>query len=301
MNISYDYYRTFYFVAKCGNITQAASLLLNNQPNVTRIIKNLETELGCILFIRSHHGVHLTPEGKQLFEHIRIAFEHIEAGEKELALNKNLQQGTITIGASEIALHCLLLPILKEFRQLYPDIHIRLSNHTTLQAIESLKHGFVDIAVVSTPLDIDHSLECRTIKDVQEIAVCSSAFAELADQPLALSELAQYPLISLNENTKTFAFYSDFFRSNNVPFTPSVEAATTDQILPLVKHDLGIGFIPKAFLEAFNQSSSIHFLDLVPPIPKRAICLVKRKDASLSLAAKKLEEMVLMKAEKNSE
>ena len=68
MNISYDYYRTFYFVAKCGNITQAASLLLNNQPNVTRIIKNLETELGCILFIRSHHGVHLTPEGKQLFD-----------------------------------------------------------------------------------------------------------------------------------------------------------------------------------------------------------------------------------------
>ena len=68
-----------------------------------------------------------------------------------------------------------------------------------------------------------------------------------------------------------------------------------------MKHDLGIGFIPKAFLEAFNQSSSIYFLDLIPPIPKRAICLVKRKDASLSLAAKKLEEMVLMKAEKNSE
>lgn len=47
MNINYDYYRIFYFVAKYGNISQAAKLLLNNQPNLTRTIKNLESELGC--------------------------------------------------------------------------------------------------------------------------------------------------------------------------------------------------------------------------------------------------------------
>lgn len=50
MNINYDYYRIFYFVAKYGNISQAAKLLLNNQPNLTRTIKNLESELGCPLF-----------------------------------------------------------------------------------------------------------------------------------------------------------------------------------------------------------------------------------------------------------
>ena len=52
MNINYDYYRIFYFVAKYGNISQAAKLLLNNQPNLTRTIKNLESELGCPLFSR---------------------------------------------------------------------------------------------------------------------------------------------------------------------------------------------------------------------------------------------------------
>ena len=57
MNISYDYYRIFYYVAKCGNITQAAKELANNQPNVTRVIKTLEQALGCSLFVRSHNGV----------------------------------------------------------------------------------------------------------------------------------------------------------------------------------------------------------------------------------------------------
>ena len=115
MNISYDHYRIFYYVAKYRSITQAATILLSNQPNVTRTIKNLEKELDCVLFVRSRQGVQLTPEGEKLFEHIRIAFEHIEAGEEEIALKKTMKRGIITIGASELALHCLLLPILKEY------------------------------------------------------------------------------------------------------------------------------------------------------------------------------------------
>lgn len=95
MNINYDYYRIFYFVAKYGNISQAAKLLLNNQPNLTRTIKNLESELGCPLFSRTNRGMRLTPEGQKLYEHIKVAIEHIEAGEEEIIESKNLQTGTV--------------------------------------------------------------------------------------------------------------------------------------------------------------------------------------------------------------
>ena len=84
MNICYDYYRIFYYVAKYRSITHAAKALFNNQPNITRTIKNLESELGCLLFIRSSQGVRLTPEGEKLYEHVRIAFEQIEAGETSI-------------------------------------------------------------------------------------------------------------------------------------------------------------------------------------------------------------------------
>ena len=84
-NINYDYYRIFYYVAKYGNISQAAKMLMNNQPNLTRSIKNLEGELGCTLFVRSNRGMKLTPEGEKLYSHIRIALEHTEAGEEEIS------------------------------------------------------------------------------------------------------------------------------------------------------------------------------------------------------------------------
>ena len=62
--------------------------------------------------------------------------------------------------------------------------------------------------------------------------------------------------------------------------------------MPLVIHDLGIGFVPTAFLSNVKEADSIHVLHLKESIPPRSVCLVKRTGTSLSIAAKKLEEMI---------
>ena len=264
MYISYDYYRAFYYVAKYGNVAQAAKLLLNNQPNLTRTIRNLESELGCPLFSRTNRGMKLTPEGERLYAHVRIAFEHIEAGEAELTEARNLQTGTIYIAASEVALRCLLLPVLKQYRLLYPGVHIRISNHSTPQAIAALKDGAADIAVVTTPTVRSASLVETVIRPIQEAAVCSSAFPALTDRPVALSELLDYPIISLGPDTKSFAFYSDFFTDHGLPFHPAIEAFTADQILPMVEADLGVGFVPNEFLESESRVCRIDLKEQIP-------------------------------------
>ena len=74
--ITYDYYRIFYYVAQYKSFTKAARALHNNQPNITRCMNNLEQELKCTLFLRSNKGIALTPEGRQLYEHVALAFEH---------------------------------------------------------------------------------------------------------------------------------------------------------------------------------------------------------------------------------
>ena len=68
MVISYDAYRTFYTVAKLGSFIRAANALMSSQPNLTRTIRNLESVLGCTLFVRSNRGVSLTPEGEKLLD-----------------------------------------------------------------------------------------------------------------------------------------------------------------------------------------------------------------------------------------
>ena len=104
MNISYDSYRVFYYAAKYKSFSQAAAALYNNQPNVTRIIRRLESELRCALFFRSPQGVRLTPEGEKLYAHIAVAFESIEAAEEEIFSDQSLQSGVVHIAASGLAL-----------------------------------------------------------------------------------------------------------------------------------------------------------------------------------------------------
>lgn len=288
MYISYDYYRIFYYVAKYGNITQAAKLLLNNQPNLTRSIKNLESELGCALFSRSNRGMKLTPEGERLYKHICIAFEHIEAGETEITESRNLEKGAVWIAASEVALRCQLLPVLKRYRMLYPGIHIKISNHSTPQAMAALKEGAADIAFVTTPTEHSASLTEAVIRPIEEVAICSPAFRELSERAVSIAEFTRYPLISLGPNSKSFSFYSELFASYGLPFVPDIEAFTADQILPMVEADLGIGFVPREFL---REGDNVCVINLKEKIPERNIVMIKRKDQPLSTAARKLEEM----------
>ena len=63
MDISFEYYKIFYYVAKYKSITQAASLLYSSQPSISRMIKILEQELGCTLFIRTRKGAGYLVEG----------------------------------------------------------------------------------------------------------------------------------------------------------------------------------------------------------------------------------------------
>ena len=95
MYISYEYYRIFYHVARCGNLTKAAEALQNSQPNLTRAIRNLEAEIGCPLFSRTNRGMILTPEGEGLYRHIKIACTEIEAGEAAVTQSRTLERGNV--------------------------------------------------------------------------------------------------------------------------------------------------------------------------------------------------------------
>ncbi|MBQ7976076.1 MAG: LysR family transcriptional regulator [Clostridia bacterium] len=294
MNISYDYYKIFYYVAKYGSFTLAANMLLNNQPNITRAIKNLEAELGCTLFIRTNKGVILTPEGETLYSHIALAFEHIQSGEAEISMNKSLQKGIVSIGATEIALRCFLLPVLSSFHKKYPQIRIKISNLSTPQALTSLRNGVIDFAIVTTPFDKYSELTQKTLKSFEEIAVCGNELHKEINTNVNISNLIKYPIISLEKKSSTYDFYSKLFIANGCEFSPEIEVATADQIIPLVQHNLGIGFVPKEFV-SYKTENGIYTLDLDFKIPSRDICLVKKRQKFLSLPAKELEQMLYEK------
>lgn len=292
MAVTYDYYRIFYYVAKYHSFTRAAHILMNSQPNITRAMNNLEQELGCTLFLRSHRGVTLTPEGEKLFARVQIAQEQFQAAEEELASDKNLSRGNVSLGVSEIALHCLLLPVLRKFHLTYPGVHIRITNCSAPQAVSAVKSGQMEFAVITMPEGQDKELRKLPLVEVQDILVAGPHFRELQGRTLSLKEAAQYPLICLGKDTKTFEFYNHLFADHGLVLEPDIEVAATDQILPLVKNDLGLGFLPGALAEEAIEKGEVFQIRLSEIIPDRHICMVWDPKRPVGIAARELEKMI---------
>lgn len=285
MAVNYEYYRIFYYVAKYHSFTQAADVLGNSQPNITRAMNNLEHELGCRLFIRTNRGAALTPEGEKLFVHVAAAQSQLQSGEEELADATGLKNGTLSIGASETALHGILLEELERFHEDYPGIRIRILNHSTPQAVNAVRNGSVDLSVVTTPCDVEHPLESVPLRKFTDILVGGKLFKPLSQKKCCLRDLAEYPLVSLGPETKTYEFYKSFYMQNGLVLQPDIEASTTDQIMPIVLHNLGIGFVPEEFAFQELAAGNVFQIKLEEKIPPRYICLIKDRSRPLSAAA----------------
>ena len=249
------------------------------------------------MFVRSKKGVKLTPEGEKLYVHAAAAVEHLETAEAEIAADRGLAAGYVNIAATEVALHCSLLPVLKAFRQQYPGAHVRVINSNTPQAVETLRDGLADLAIVTTPLEENKSIVSKELRRMQEVPVCSDAFADKFGDTVTLEELSQHPIIGLGAHTGSFEFFANVFAEQGIEFKPEIEASTADQIMPMIESDLGIGFVPLEFLEHSTDRERLRVLKLDRPIPSRAVCMLKRRHDTLSLAAKTLEHMMLDTAE----
>lgn len=292
MEITYDYYRIFYYVATYESFSKAAKVLMSNQPNVTRFMNNLENQLGCKLFVRSNRGVTLTAEGKKLYQHVSIAYQQLHMAETELGNVQNMEEGSVTISASEISLHLLLLPVLGEFHGKYPKIRLQLLNHSTPQAVQAVKDGQVDFAVVTSPMKVTKPLKVTSLMKFQDIIVGDKSFADIRS-PKHFKDLLKYPMVSLGSKSTTYEFYSRLFLEQGLIFHPDMEVGTIDQVLLMIVNGLGIGLLPELFVKELLEEGKVCKIPVVEKIPGREICLVGNHNFPPKIAAEMLKKMLI--------
>ncbi|SKC09622.1 DNA-binding transcriptional regulator, LysR family [Lachnospiraceae bacterium] len=293
MNVNYDYYRIFYYAAKYKNFSRAAIELGTSQPNITRTINRLEEDLQCKLFLRNNRGIQLTPEGEELFSHVSIAIQQLQRGEQKLTDKSRLKSGSVSIGVSETALNIFLLNKLQQFHERYPGVRLKLVNYSTRKAIHALERGSIDLAVVTTPTELQSPMKEILLLPFHDILIGGTAFSFLKGQTLHLRDLANYPLIRLNESTMTYHFFETLFLSHKLNLKGDIEAATTDQLLSLVIHNIGIGFLPELYAHDVIQRGDIFQIPVHEKIPERRISLIYDSRHPFSSAAQAMEDLLV--------
>ena len=285
MDINFEYYKIFYYVAKYRNITRAAAALGSSQPNGTRVMKLLEAQLNCRLFIRETRGISLTREGERLYSHVEVAYRHLVDAQEEIGRQELMKGGTVEIGATETALHLFLLKALYAFRTDYPTIRIRIHNAATPEIIRRLLDGRLDLAVITAPCEMPGAALYEKILDFREVLVGGNQYEALCRAPLKLKDVRKYPWVGLGRGSAAYEMYRNFFIEHKIDFEPDMEVATSDLMLPLIENNFGIGFVPKELAEPLLKEGRLVRIEIDASLPERSLQIVSDKRRGRSLAA----------------
>lgn len=292
MTENLEYYKVFYYAAKYGSLTTAATELSISQPAVSQALKQLENGLGAKLFVRVSKGIRLTPEGEVMYEHVKAGYEQIEAGEKKLSSMLKLNFGELKIGASDMTLKFYLLPLLERFHEKFPGIKVTVTNAPTPATLNLLREHKIDFGVVSTPIDKRQGFHILPVKEIEDVFVAGRKFIQYKNHMLDFQELENLPIISLEGNTSTKSYMEAFLRKNNVELHPEFELATSDMIVQFALRSLGVGSVVRDFAAEYLESGRLFELRFNKIIPKRQICVATDMKTALPRAAEEFLNMI---------
>ncbi len=283
MDINYELYKVFYQVAKSLSFSDAADTLFISQSAVSQSIKTLERRLNQTLFIRSTKRVALTKEGELLLKHIEPAINLISRGENQLCADP--KSGVqLRIGASDTICRYYLVPFLNTFHKKYPNIHIKVTNATSLQCAKLLERNEVDIIVTNSPNSaLNNMMQILPVKEFKDIFIANKEAFPLEDRPITLQELQKHPILMLDKRSTTSIFLHNLFLENSLDLVPAIELSSNDLLIDLAKIGLGIAFIPDFCV---NDLDNLAVITTTQEIPSRLLVAAYNNDIPLSDGAR---------------
>lgn len=291
MDINYELYKVFYYVATSLSFSDASKKLFISQSAVSQSIKTLEKKLGQSLFIRSTKKVQLTPAGSLLLKHVEPAMNLISRGESQLLDSGTLGLGQLHIGASDTICRYFLLPYLKQFHKAFPNVPIKITNATSIQCVNLLEQRKVDLIVTNFPnFHLNHAYIQKTVCNFSDVFIANPAYFNLKQQEIPFEELQQYPIMMLDRNSTTSEFLHNLFLQHQLELIPQVELSSNDLLIDMARIGLGIAFIPDFCLS--RESNDLFVLRTKEKMPTRQI--VVSANTTLPISASTEEFLKLL-------
>lgn len=291
MDINYELYKVFYHVAATLSFSEASKQLFISQSAVSQSIKVLEKKLNQPLFIRSTKKVRLTPEGEILLKHIEPALNLIRKGENQLLEANTLNGGQLRIGASDTICRYYLIPYLNEFHKLYPNVHLKVTNQTSIECAHLLENGQVDFIVTNYPNSgLSSAQSTRVIHDFHDVFVANHQYFPLQGERITLNELKSFPILMLDRKSTTSEFLHQVFQREQLDLVPEIELSSNDLLIDLARIGLGIAFVPDFCIP--ENDRELFVVRLEKQLPSRQMIVAHKESLPISQAAKQFMDML---------
>lgn len=291
-NINLELYRIFYMVANSQSITKAAKELYISQPAVSQAIKQLESQLGGKLFVRSRRGMSLTHEGQVIYEYVKEATTLLNTAEMKFTQLKELCFGEIKICASDSITSHLLLDKISNFSKKYQDVNINIVNRTTSQTVEQIKTGKSNIGFIHSTIK-DSSIKSYKCFESKLILIGSENQAlKYKNSKMDIQDLLKERLISLESISYLRQKIDKNLLQLGIEIDSYMELGSLDLIAKVVAGGFGMAIVPDYML---NSISKIKPIDTNFDLSKISINMIVLNKIPLNHISSKFLEMFKIK------
>lgn len=243
-------------VARHGSVTAAARELHYSQPSVSHHLSRLEAETGARLVQRVGRGIRLTEAGRMLAERAMEILGRLEAAEEELSAHVGLRSGRVRLAAFPSALGSFVPTAAMRLAAAHPGLDLRLTEAEPPRAVELLRAGQIDVAVIFTYPGTAREDGVRLTPLLEEPGYL------VTREPAAERSLAAY-------RNATWIAGCERCRSHllelcaGAGFTPRISFTTDDYVAvqAMVAAGLGVTVLPRLALAA-HRHPDLHLTEL---------------------------------------
>jgi DNA-binding transcriptional LysR family regulator len=236
--------RYFIAVAEERHFGRAADRLHMAQPPLSQQIKQLEEQLGTLLFTRTTRKVELTAAGEMLLERGRRILEDLETLESDVTQVGTGVQGILRIGFAGSATYRLMPQIVREAKDKLPGVQLKVRGEMlTPQMVDGLEDHSLDVAILRPPVR-SAGLELKFLEHDELVVALPDDSPLVAFETISLEQLAGERFISYPANSAVNEAFIDACRKAG--FYPDVvqEARETSTLLSFVAAGTGVALIP---------------------------------------------------------
>jgi DNA-binding transcriptional LysR family regulator len=265
MRFDLRHLRCFLLLAEELHFSRAAKRAHMTQPGMSRLIGELEQDVGVPLLRRTTRTVELTEAGKAFLAEVRLSLERLERAVSVARRTASGETGVLRIGYMDFAINGRLPEFLRAFSRYRPEIRLELSFIATLKQQEALLADRIDIGFMIGPFD-QPRMASYTFDDNRYVALLPLTHPLSNVRALRLSDLAREPFV-LGSGDNWGAYRASLFSlCHRAGFTPNIvqEASSSEGIFGLVAAGAGVSVYASCVRNVQRRGIVIRDLDDIP-------------------------------------
>lgn len=253
---------SFVHVAELNSFTKAAKLLGYSQSTISFQIKQLETELNCMLFERINHTVSLTEKGRELLSYAQQISNLTEEFKQSLSNSRELS-GHVHIVTPDSICEMMMSANYDDFYHHYPKIALKFSTADTDDMFRILDHNEADVIFT---LDSHVYQKDYVIAKEERISthfVAGAGFPLAGQKNLSVKDLIDYPFLLTEKRMGYRRIFDDALARMSLEIQPVLEIGRTDLITTSLERGVGISFLPDFVTSKKVSEGKLAYLDVV--------------------------------------